>query len=542
MSLGEATALAADRWVEVGTPHVRVLSNASPTKAADVAGQIEAFRVALERTWRGLTAPPPEPVTVYAFKSDESFDPYKGLPERSGERILGVTRRDDEGFLIELSVTVPQDIENTRAFKSFQFPYQSVFHEYTHHLMESTISKLPAWVDEGMAEFASTFGVYGGRAELGRPRYGAPSWLDEGFPIPVETLMRLGDFHSGSVDANSHAYVESWMLVFYLTQRGATRSGQFGTFLTSLLSGTPQDEAFAFAFHASPAAVADEAREFFRRGHYTYTSFSIGDLEVPSAADAKTVPARESVLALADLLARSKKSLPQAERTYRDALAASPEDPHALAGLGLVLEANGKSGDAEASYRRAIAVAPDDFTAQFRLGRLLAVEPRTIPYAAPSDPTPPRIVEARKHLSSALLVKPAHAPSELYYGWTYLFEPGDRSQGLVALEAALVAEPENFDAASAAARMRRWAGDRTAAIAALSSTASRHASSQQVGDLRAALIECDRLELQDVAKQKGADAAVAWADKAIAETGDGDMAAQLRTWRDIVRPPAASKP
>src|SRR5262245_12206901 len=250
LSILGGTAQAADRWYEVDTAHARVLSDTTPTRTAEIAGQLEAFRVALDRTWRGLTRPLTEPVTVFAFKDDATFDAYKGLSEKPGERVMGVTTKDEEGFVIALDVTQRQNIENARLFKSFQFPYAAAFHEYTHHLLGTTISKLPVWVNEGMAEYASSFVIVGGHADLGRPRYAVPEWLKEGFPLAPDTLFHAASFNALAPRTKSIAYLESWILVFYLTQKDGPRANQFGAFLSGLSAGQPEDEALANAFHA----------------------------------------------------------------------------------------------------------------------------------------------------------------------------------------------------------------------------------------------------------------------------------------------------
>src|SRR5580765_2805122 len=286
---------AADPRDVIETAHVRVLSNASPATVAEIAGQLEAFRVTVDRTWRGLTRPLPDPVTVFAFKNDVSFDDYKAIPEHPGERVQGVTQKDEEGFLIALSARPRQAIENTRIFKSFQYPYETVFHEFTHLLLGTTISKLPVWVNEGIAVYASSFVVQSGQAELGRVRTAAPEWLKHEFLLAPDALLSLPSFNSLDPQTKDIAYKESWLLVFYLTQHGSPRAHQFGAFLSALLAGTPQAAAWSCSFEGATAEkIAREARAFYSRGTYTYSRVSVAALEMPSASDARPMAPRDA--------------------------------------------------------------------------------------------------------------------------------------------------------------------------------------------------------------------------------------------------------
>ena len=53
--------------------------------------------------------PPQEVTTVFAFKDDASFAPYKDASPGEGVRLLGETFTIDEGYVIALNVTPPQD-------------------------------------------------------------------------------------------------------------------------------------------------------------------------------------------------------------------------------------------------------------------------------------------------------------------------------------------------------------------------------------------------------------------------------------------------
>ncbi len=48
-------------------------------------------------------------------------------------------------------------------------PYSVIFHEYTHYMLSGAYSYLPLWIEEGCAEFYSTFYAQKDRVDIGLP-------------------------------------------------------------------------------------------------------------------------------------------------------------------------------------------------------------------------------------------------------------------------------------------------------------------------------------------------------------------------------------
>jgi Flp pilus assembly protein TadD len=86
--------------------------------------------------------------------------------------------------------------------------------------------------------------------------------------------------------------------------------------------------------------------------------------------------------------------LAEAERLYREVLAANPEAADAHHNLGYVLERAGRSEEAERSFRAALALRPDSADANSNLGNLLSRLGRK--------------EEAERHLRAALATVPRH--------------------------------------------------------------------------------------------------------------------------------------
>src|SRR5262249_60438907 len=116
------------------------------------------------------------------------------------------------------------------------------------------------------------------------------------------------------------------------------------------------------------------------------------------AAFATPAPSRETIAwcrwQLGDL-AFMTGDYPTAERRQREALAGSPDYPHALASLARVRAARGDVADAIALYERAVAILPDPATVA-ALGDLYALAGREREARAQWD-----LVEAIGHLGAA---------------------------------------------------------------------------------------------------------------------------------------------
>ena len=94
-----------------------------------------------------------------------------------------------------------------------------VFHEYTHLLVRNAARSIPVWLNEGLAEYYSTYALEAGgtRAHIGRPIAHHVALLRERFMplsqlIAVDTASAL--YNEG--ERRSIFYAEAWALTHYL--------------------------------------------------------------------------------------------------------------------------------------------------------------------------------------------------------------------------------------------------------------------------------------------------------------------------------------
>jgi hypothetical protein len=156
LGVGAAPPAAAERlWID--SPNFVVIGDVSARTLRSVAIEFEGFRETLTRVMTERATSTPVPTIVIVFPSDRAFTPFKplyqGKPVPSAGLFVG---RQDANYI---AVVTEGDVDRMRI----------VFHEYAHLVISNVMRHVPAWLNEGLAEFYSTYELRGGReAVLGR--------------------------------------------------------------------------------------------------------------------------------------------------------------------------------------------------------------------------------------------------------------------------------------------------------------------------------------------------------------------------------------
>src|SRR6185436_6189767 len=164
-------------WSSVRTAHVEVVTDATSPVAMRIALRLESLREAL-----ALLLPPlvvdASPVQVIVFRDESLARAYaptwRGLQDEvAGFSHAGPDRRrvlivDDQGRMPSVAQ-----------------------HEYVHSLLDVAWSDSPLWLNEGLAEYFSTFTADDGRAHAGAPVPGHVEWLDAHDLMPLQQLFTI---------------------------------------------------------------------------------------------------------------------------------------------------------------------------------------------------------------------------------------------------------------------------------------------------------------------------------------------------------------
>lgn len=117
--------------------------------------------------------------------------------------------------------------------------HELVLHELTHRLLHFYVANAPLWLDEGLAEYYSTFAVEAGQAFVGRvPR----RVLGARLMLWLTPLLGTKSVSSWSLSNANAFYAGAWLLVYVLAH-GYER--ELDELLVRLANGEATDAAFA---------------------------------------------------------------------------------------------------------------------------------------------------------------------------------------------------------------------------------------------------------------------------------------------------------
>src|SRR5262249_42645754 len=143
-----------------------------------------------------------------------------------------------------------------------------VFHEYTHLLLRNAVRSVPIWLNEGLAEYYSTYAIAPGAktAEIGRP-IGSHGRLLRQRYLPLSELIAV-DASSQLYDEGlrrSIFYAEAWALTHYLMVEAPDGPAAINRYVAELAGGSTPALAFRRAFGATPEQFDDELRKYVAR-------------------------------------------------------------------------------------------------------------------------------------------------------------------------------------------------------------------------------------------------------------------------------------
>ena len=229
------------QWVRVETPNFVVFGEVGEKRTRDVAAEFERFREALARVLSGAATKAPVPTTVVVFDNDRSFGPYRPLYN---------------GKAIELSGHFSSDRDINRvalALDSRAEGLRTIFHEYVHLVVNNVTNGMPIWLNEGLAEYYSTFLVTddGKTATMGAVIEPHLMLLNQERMLPLPQLLALTHdsplYNEGK--RRGMVYAESWVLVHFLLS-DPSRSKALAEYTRVTGAGTPAAAAWQQVFGA----------------------------------------------------------------------------------------------------------------------------------------------------------------------------------------------------------------------------------------------------------------------------------------------------
>ena len=233
-------------WLEVRSPHFRVITNGSDRDARHVARAFEQMRAVFASQFPGFTLEAPAPLLVVAARDEETMKML--LPQmfkaRVGSQIGGLFQK---GWEREYAVVRLDQVTSDRRNPD---TYATIYHEYTHTLLHTNFRWLPLWLDEGLAEFYAYTRFEGDKMYIGAPsKSHRVEMLDFRTPTPLRTFIATRSSISQDEGDSQLFYAQAWALTHFLTfGPGMDQGDKLKKFFNLLMRGTDQVKAFEAVF------------------------------------------------------------------------------------------------------------------------------------------------------------------------------------------------------------------------------------------------------------------------------------------------------
>jgi len=230
-------------WKRLATPSLTVVGNAREDDLRRAGLEMERFRRALGSFSSSLRLDSPVSTTVVVFRDDNAFTPFK--PRARGKVIDAIA-----GYFTAL----PHVNYIAMAPSGWhEFTMRVIFHEYTHYIVNRNFKRMPGWLNEGLADFYSTFSGSDkdGRTIVGRPIDYYVARLSRYSLMPLAKFLSPAGMADLGRDPQGglQYYAQSWALTHYLIvgNQGARRR-QLAQYVSAISTGTPMDKAFGDVF------------------------------------------------------------------------------------------------------------------------------------------------------------------------------------------------------------------------------------------------------------------------------------------------------
>jgi tetratricopeptide (TPR) repeat protein len=361
LMLAVQTASAKDNWLNVRSRNFNLIGNCSEADLRKVATRLEQFRDVFTRLFPAAKFETPVPTTVIVFKSLSSYKPFN-----PGGNAGYFQKGEDVNYI---TMTTELGAQN---------PYNVIYHEYVHLLVDNTSGNMPAFFDEGLAEYYSTFSVEEDRkAHLGELIPYHLMTLREERLLPLRTLFAVDRYspHYNESGKRGVFYAESWALMHYLIlgNKGERRP-QVGNFLGLLNANVPAEEAVKQAFQTDIETLEKELKRYIE-GHNFQMQVATFEhkLEYDSELQTSPVPEAQAQAYLGDLLLHTHH-LTEAEALLQQALALDPTLTMAQASLGIVRVRQNRLPEARQLLSSAVAGNSQNYLAHYYYAYALSRE------------------------------------------------------------------------------------------------------------------------------------------------------------------------
>ena len=416
-----------ESWAEVRSPNFIVISNSGDKEARRIADQFEQFREVFHNSLPQLRLDLGKPLIIFAVKNEDSLKlllpgywEVKGRAHPAGLYVPGEERHF-------VAVRTNTEAEN---------PYELVYHEYTHAIMNMNFRDLPIWLGEGLAEFYGNSEIRDKDVEIGKIPANHLQALQQNRLIPIDTLLMADAKSPYYNEANrvSVFYAESWAIVHYLMMDPEARKRQLlANFLNAWNTSGNQVEAAQQTF--GDLKKFSQAMEAYSR----QPTFYVGRVHTSVRGDPKSYESRE--LPPAELAANRALFYIHTQRpkeaiaSIDESIQINPNLPLAYEARGLRAYSQGEFSVAETDFSRSIDLHSSSYCAYY-----FAAETRL----RRGIPSQEEFAEVTAWLEKAVTMNPQFAPAYAALASAFSTRPETYQKAFEAAKKSVQLEPGNL--------------------------------------------------------------------------------------------------
>ncbi len=293
-------------WLQVNSAHFTVITDAGDKKGREVSLRFEQMRAVFASIFNKDHLTQPEPLTILAFKNDDSY--YKLAPLHNGQPI------DVPGFFL------PGDDQNFMVLNLTEAePWHAVSRDLARMLLDNNYPPAQAWFDEGLADYFSSIHVDDAQVRIGgdpvlaqsvnanngtsTAASSAKSFTELLNTRPWISLPDLFATKPNNDDPNAALFkAESWMVIHYLIHE--KKLSETGNYLGLVfVQHTPVADAIQKAYGVPAEQLEQAVKDYFH---------SLTALETPIPGS-EAQPYQYSALVKPDDSAIVSKPFPEAD-------------------------------------------------------------------------------------------------------------------------------------------------------------------------------------------------------------------------------------
>ncbi|HKO58847.1 MAG TPA: DUF1570 domain-containing protein, partial [Thermoanaerobaculia bacterium] len=273
---------------------MEVLSDTDAETTLDFAVKLQRMRAAMAKVSR-FRVDNQAPTRVFLFRSGGELEPlmtemFGTTMKRSG---VFTSHGDRHDIAIDASARIRSE--------------QVLYHEVTHSLVHSAWGPTPLWLDEGLAEFYSTFNTIGNDVFVGKPPRAHVVRMLRTQPMRMSDLLTAtirSDVYTSPITQRQF-YAQSWAIVHYVLRTHPNGSEELAQYVRLTRDGVPVEAAFERAFSMRIVDFPRLMRDYMRRAERSgWFRFPLAELATATAAAPRPIPDAELRVALDELLGR----------------------------------------------------------------------------------------------------------------------------------------------------------------------------------------------------------------------------------------------